>query len=106
MTGTAGYSRTERAVLITVAAVTGVGLNGAFLYGMFRVPGSLRDALSNPISLAFIAEALLMTCVLAWLLGRWGVSRRPWGWFVALSLLGGMAFALPVVLLWGPREER
>jgi len=40
---------------------------------------------------------------LAYLLPRWGVTARSRLAFVALSLLGGVAFALPVVLLWKRR---
>ena len=101
------YSRAERSWLTVLAVVGFVVLNGAFVYGLLT-PGVLRGALTNPIALAFIVEALVMVGVLAYLLARWGVSRRSWIWFVALSLLGGMAFALPVVLLWrrGTPDER
>ena len=36
---------------------------------------------------------------MAYLLDRWAVSRVHWAWFVALSLAGGLAFAVPVALL-------
>ena len=56
--------------------------------------------MSNPLALAFISEALVLVGVVAYLLSKWGVSRMSWQWFVILSLLGSIAFALPVVLLW------
>jgi len=69
-----------------------------------------RGALGNPLALAFAAEALLLVPVLAWLLARQRLTGLSWGWFVALALLGGLAFALPVALLWrpagAPRAER
>jgi len=34
------------------------------------------------------------------------VSSVHWMWFVVLSLAGGLAFAVPVVLLWTDRERR
>lgn len=98
------YSSTERAWLVALAGFGFVAVNGAFLYGLIAQPGSLRAALTNPISLAFLVEALLMLVALAYLLGKWGVSRLSWGWFLLLSLLGSMAFALPVVLLWRGRR--
>ena len=94
------YSPTERFWLWTLAVVGFVGVNGAFVYGVVARPGALAAALSNPISLAFLIEALLMLVALAYLLGKWGVSRVSWAWFLALSLVGSMAFALPVSLLW------
>jgi len=105
MRSSPGFTASERAVLWTVAAIGGLGLNGVFLYTWFTRPNALATTLADPIAMAFIAEALLLVPVLAWLLGRWGVSRRPWPWFVVLSMLGGLAFALPVVLLWGRDRE-
>ena len=96
------YGPGERLWLWTLCAV-GLGVvNGAFVWGLLH-PGAFREALTNPVALTFVVEALLLMGALAWLLGKWGVSRLSWRWFVALSLLGSMAFALPVVLLWPGR---
>ena len=97
------YTARERGALWLLAIIGGVGLNGAFLYGMVARPGALEAALANPIALAFLIEAFLMMGALAYLLPRWGVTTRSRLAFVALSLLGGVAFALPVVLLWKRR---
>jgi hypothetical protein len=93
------YSSRERFWLWTVAIVTGIGLNAVFLYGSAN-PEAMRQAVTNPIAAAFIVEALLLMFVLAYLLGKWGVSRVSISGFVVLSLVGGVAFALPVALLW------
>jgi len=97
------YTPRERTALWLLAVVGGVGLNGAFVYGMVARPGALESALANPIALAFLVEAFLMMGALAYLLPRWGVTTRSKLAFVALSLLGGVAFALPVALLWKRR---
>jgi Kef-type K+ transport system membrane component KefB len=94
------YSSRERFWLWTVAIVTGIGLNAVFLYGSAANPQVLRQAVTNPVAAAFILEALLLMFVLAYLLGKWGVSRVSISGFVVLSLVGGVAFALPVALLW------
>jgi hypothetical protein len=94
------YSPTERRWLWTVAALGFLGVNGTFLYGFFFVPGAMSEAMTNPVSMAFLAEALILLALLAYLLGRWGVNRLGRVWFVVLSALGSMAFALPAVLLW------
>ncbi|HEU4724081.1 MAG TPA: hypothetical protein VFU59_02160 [Candidatus Eisenbacteria bacterium] len=99
------YSPAERGWLAALAVAGFAGVNGAFFYGLLAQPGSLRAALTNPISLAFLVEALLMLAALAYFLGKWGVSRLSWRWFLFLSLLGSMAFALPVVLLWRGRHD-
>ncbi|MEO8502590.1 MAG: hypothetical protein ABI609_01725 [Acidobacteriota bacterium] len=98
------YSAGERFALWLLAAAGLVGLNGAFIYGLMASPGSLRAALTNPVAVAFILEALVLVVVLAYLLGKWGLLRIGWVWFVLLSLIGGLAFALPVALLW--RRQR
>ena len=97
------YRRSERIFLWSLAVVGFVLVNGAFVYGILR-PGVLQEALANPIALAFMAEAMLLMGAFAYLLVRWQVSRLSWVWFVVLSMLGSMAFALPVVLLWPGRE--
>lgn len=99
------YSPRERFWLIALATFGFLAVNGAFVYGVVAKPGALADALSNPVSLAFLIEALLILAALAYLLGRWGVARRSWRWFLFLALVGSMAFALPVVLLWGKRTK-
>lgn len=98
------YTPGERQALVLVAALGLVGMNGAFLYGLLLEPSLMESALRNPVSLAFIAEAFVLMGVLAYLLGRWGVARLRWPWFVILSLLGSMAFALPVAILWPHRK--
>jgi hypothetical protein len=99
------YSAAERFWLCALAAAGFIGVNGAFFYGVFARPGALEAALSNPVSLAFAIEALLLLVALAYLLHRSGVSRLSWRWFLFLSLAGSMAFALPVMFLWRGRKR-
>lgn len=99
MTDEIGYSRGERWMLTLVALSGLVGMNGVFLYGMTQ-PELVEATLANPLALAFVVEAFVLMGVLAYLMAKWGVTRLRWPWFVGLSLLGSMAFALPVVLLW------
>ena len=101
------YSAGERAFFIALAIVCGAGLNGIFLWASMVHPDFMSAAMQNPVSLAFMLEALIMTGVLAYLLHRWRVSRIHWALFVVLSLAGGVGFALPVVLLWsGAADDR
>ncbi len=93
------YSPGERFWLWTLAVYGFFTVNGAFVYGLFR-PGALSEAMNNPIAMAFMGEALVLVGVLAYLVTKWRVGRMSWRWFVIFSLLGSMAFALPVVLLW------
>lgn len=98
------YGPKERFWLWTMAGFGLVGVNGVFIYGLLK-PDVLRGALTNPVALAFVIEALLLMVAMAYLLAKWRVSRLSWPWFVLLSFLGSMAFALPIVLLW-PKRRR
>ncbi|MCU0704401.1 MAG: hypothetical protein MUF18_10535 [Fimbriiglobus sp.] len=99
------YTRGEKAAIIALGVVGFFGINAVFAWAFLYDPQAMWDALRNPVSAVFIAEAFLVMGFLAYFLRRWGVARLGWGWFVVLSLLGSMAFAIPVVLLW-PRREK
>lgn len=99
------YSHRERFWLWCLAVFSFFAVNGAFMYGLLFQPDAVVAALTNPIAAAFIIEALVLMGTFAYLLTKWGVGRLHWGWFIVLSLLGSMAFALPIVLLW-PRRAR
>ncbi len=94
------YSPAERFWLWALAAFGFLAVNGAFMYGVFVRPEILAEAQQNPLSMAFVVEALLLVAALAYLLPKWGVTRMSWGWFVVLSLAGSLAFSLPMALLW------
>ncbi len=97
------YSHRERFWLWCLSVFGFSAVNVAFMYGVLFQPDAMTSALTNPIALAFIVEALVLMGVFAYLLTKWGVIKLHWGWFVFLSLLGSMAFALPIVLLWSRR---
>ena len=99
------YSAGERFWLAALGVFGFLGVNGAFVYGLLFQSDALSTALANPLAAAFIAEALVLVGVFAYLFERWGVSRIGWGWFVLLSLLGSMAFAIPIALLFHRRGE-
>ena len=93
------YSRAERFWLMLLGAVGLLGINGVFLWSLYARPGTVEAVLSNPLALAFVIEAMLLVVTLAWLFRKWGMTRLGWGWFVVLSLVGSLAFAIPVALL-------
>ena len=98
------YTLTERFWLAALGVFCFLAVNGVFAQGLLFQPDALTATLTNPLAAAFIVEALVLVGVFAYLFERWGVSRLGWGWFVFLSLLGSMAFAVPVVLLF-PRRD-
>lgn len=104
MVGEVEYSYRERFWLWVLCVFGFCMVNVAFLYGLLFQPDAIASALMNPIALAFIVEAIVLMCVLAYLMAKWGVAKLHWAWFVSLSLLGSMAFALPIVLLRARRR--
>ena len=99
------YTPAERFWLSSLGIFGFIAINGAFAYGLVFQQDALLNVLTDPLAAAFIVEALVLVGVFAYLFERWGVSRLGWRWFVVLSLLGSMAFAIPVVLLF-PRRDR
>ncbi|PKB63944.1 MAG: hypothetical protein BZY80_04645 [SAR202 cluster bacterium Io17-Chloro-G2] len=104
MRHTIGYSHTERFWLAALGVFGFFAVNGAFAYGLLFQPDALMAAWTNPLAAAFMVEAMVLVGVFAYLFERWRVSRLGWRWFVFLSLLGSMAFAIPVVLLFPKRD--
>jgi hypothetical protein len=98
------YTKAERFWLAVLGVFGFLGVNGAFVYGLLFRPDAMTAALSNPLAAAFMVEALVLVGVFAYLFERWGMSKLRWGWFVFLSLLGSMAFAIPIVLLYHRRD--
>lgn len=89
----------ERWSLTAVAVVGFLFLNGAFLYGMIAQPAAISAAMRNPVALAFMGEAMILVALIAYVLHRERVTRLGSAAFVALSLIGGLAFSIPVALL-------
>lgn len=101
----AAFSRAERLFLRAVAAFALVGVNGVFLWALAYRPDAMREAMANPIAQVFMIEALVLVGLVAWMLRKWGMTRLGWGWFVLLSFVGSLAFAIPVALLLPRRES-
>lgn len=81
------------------------GINGVFLYFALLHPAAMVGALQNPISAVFIIEALLMTTVLAWIVWLAGAERPGYLSFIGLSIVGSLAFSVPVFLLLHLRKN-
>ncbi len=84
------YSSQERFWLWTMALFGLIVINGVFLYALFFKPDLLFEAMTNPVSAAFMVETFLLLGAFAYLLSKWKVNRLSWRWFVVLSLLGGV----------------
>ena len=94
------FSPSERTLLSVLAGFGLIVPNGVFLYVAATDREALLAAIGNPIAAVFMAEAFFLMALFAWLLSRVG-SRRPGAFlFVVLSLVGSMAFSVPLALRW------
>ncbi len=85
--------------LILLAAIGLLAPGGLFLYWLLNDYSSLSAALSDRMALAFLLDLLMSTFLLAYLFAKRPLGPVKWPWFVALSLLGTLAFSIPPVYL-------
>jgi len=85
-----------RLVLLAVAGMLAPG--GLFVYWLLNDYSSLSAALSDRIALAFFVDLLMSTFVLAYLFACKPLGPVKWPWFLALSLLGTLAFGIPLFI--------
>jgi len=97
--------RPYRPLLWGLSVVGFFGINGVFLYYALLHPTAMVSALQNPISAAFIVEALLMTAVFAWIVWLTGAEKPGYLWFIVLSVVGSLAFSVPAFLLLHMRKS-
>lgn len=93
--------------LLLVAAILGfVVFNLPYLYFAFLQPEVQSAALANGVALVFMGEALFLLLLFALLMGLLGLKRPGWLFFVAMSILGSMAFSVPLQLyLWAGKDQ-
>ena len=92
--------------LLWTLALTGLlGINTAFLYGAFWRPDLIAPALTNPLSVAFIAEALALTAFGTWAVWLLGLRRPGPVAFAVLSFIGSLAFSVPLMILMHLRKR-
>ncbi len=97
--------RPYRPLLWGISVVGFVGINGVFLYYALFHPVTMVGALHNPVSAAFIVEALFMTAVFAWIVWVTGTEKPGWLTFIVLSVGGSLAFSVPAFLLLHLRKN-
>ncbi len=84
---------------LILAAVVGMLVpGGLFLYWLASDFLSWSAALSDRMALAFFIDLLMSTFLLAYLFARKPLGPVRWPWFIALSLLGTLAFAIPLFI--------
>lgn len=100
------FTPTQEKVLLFLAVFGLLVPNGVFLYCAFLQPETLRAAIANPAALVFITEAFLLMFLFAWLIHHLGFRSPGWAAFIAMSLVGSMAFSVPAFLYLTSRNAR
>ena len=92
--------------LLVFAIIGNILPGGLFLYWLAHDYTSLSAALSDRLALAFLVDLLLSTFFLGYLFAIRPLGKVRWYWFVALSLLGSLAFSIPLFVWLNWRLER
>ncbi len=89
---------TDSVWLVLLALVGNLVPGGLFLYSLFNDYPSLAAAFSDRLALAFLIDLVMSTFLLAWLFAQKPLGPVKWPWFVVLTFLGTLAFAIPSFL--------
>jgi hypothetical protein len=84
--------------LLPVAAFGLLVPNGLFIYWLVNDFSSLNQVLSDKLAVAFMLDLAVATALLAYLVAAKPLGPIRWPWFLFLSLLGGLAFSIPLYL--------
>jgi hypothetical protein len=85
-------------MLLAIALFGLVVPNGLFIYWLFQEFSSVQEVLANHLAVAFILDAFIAMGLLAYLYSKRPPGPLRWPWFVALSILGGLGFSIPMYL--------
>ncbi len=91
-------------ILLAVALFGLIVPNNMFLYASLHSPNSCGSFAHNLLASSFMLDAFLAMGVLAYFFAVRPIGPVRWYWFVLLSVLGGMAFSLP--LYWWMNSRR
>jgi hypothetical protein len=83
-------------ILLAIALFGLTVPNGVFLYWLFFEYNGLAAALHNKLAVALLMDAFMALGLLAHYFAREPPGRFKWPWFVALSIIGGLGFGLPM----------
>lgn len=89
-------TKRQHYLLLSVALFGFIVPNGLFFYYLFAEFSSLTEVIHNHLALGFIIDAFMAMGLLSWWFARNPIGLYSWKWFVALSLLGGLGFSLPM----------
>lgn len=84
--------------MLAIAIIGLLGPNGLYLYFSLTQPELNSAAISNPIALAFMIEAIMLVAIfLFWVYQRTRSWKQVATYFV-LTMCGSLAFSFPLFL--------
>ncbi|WP_260739516.1 hypothetical protein [Tunturiibacter lichenicola] len=95
----------QRWILLAVALFGLAVPNNMFLYSSLHDPHGCGGVAHNLLASSFMLDAFLAMGVLAYFFAARPIGPVRWYWFVLLSLLGGMAFSVPLYWWMNLRRE-
>lgn len=87
-----------RKTFLSLSILGLVFINIPFLYIAGFKHEVYQEAMSNGLALVFMAEALFLMFLAAFLISRLGYKKPGWKSFIVLSILGSLAFSVPFFL--------
>ena len=93
-------------ILLALAILGFLVPNGLFVYFLLFDFSVVSAAHRNPVSAAFIGEAIFLMLLFAWFLPRQERSPQSWWMFLILTVMGSLAFSVPFYLFLYSRSER
>lgn len=88
--------RSLRGVFLVISILGFLFINLPFLYFAFFDNAVYDAAMVNGVALVFVCEAGMLMLLFAWLIARMGLKNPGWFVFILLSLIGSLAFSLPL----------
>lgn len=73
-------------------------INGPFLYFALVDLETYSEGMGNAMTRVFLGEAFLLMFLFAYLIARMGWKRPGWVFFIFMSLIGSLAFSIPLQL--------
>jgi hypothetical protein len=83
-------------LLLLVSAFGFVVPNGFFVYWLSYEFQGFGPVMQDKLALGFILDVFLALVILSVYFAHHPIGRVRWPWFVALSLMGGLGFSLPL----------
>ena len=90
--------------LLVISAFGFIVPNGFFLYWVVADYHGLAPIWADHLALAFMIDVFIAMLLLAYWYARHPIGRVKWPTFVLLSIIGGLAFSLPLYWWLNERE--